>query len=224
MLSQPLPPLVRPSIETSVVDLPGVQGATIVRPDGIGLKLGFEPGDVIVAVGGSPVTSVAELRAKVAAIKPGSTSITYDVKKGPTGPQRTLTGGVSMVPDTLPLHDPGLLYNRAFIVLQDMAKSTTLSPIEQASVHVNLAIVLMRLGNYDEALVELNGSKLPDGPGVSAGTVQYLIGRCEEALGRAANASAAYTKAAASPKARLSSEGPLIAPLAQQRLHPRGGH
>ena len=63
--------------------------------------------------------------------------------------------------------------------------------------------------------------KLPDGSGVSAGTVTYFIGLCQEALGRNADAQAAFTKAAASPEARVSQDGPLIAPLAQRKLQRR---
>lgn len=221
MLAAPLPPLLRPSLETSVVDLAGVNGAVVIRADGAGAKMGLEAGDVIVSASGSPVKSVADLRAKIATMHPGATDISFDVKKGPTGAQRAVSGSVVMVPDTLPLQDPGLLYNRALITMQDLPKTGT--AIEQSALHVNLAIVMMRLGNWEDALVELGAAKLPDGAGVSAGTVAYLTGRCEDALGHAANAAAAYTKAAASPKARLSSEGPLVAPLALQRLHPRGG-
>jgi hypothetical protein len=221
MLAAPLPPMLRPSLETSVVDLSGVQGAVVIRPDGVGAKMGLEAGDVIVSASASPIKSVADLRAKIATMRPGAAELSLEVKKGPGGALRTVTGSVVMVPDTLPLQDPGVLYNRALITMQDLPMTGT--PTEQAALHVNLAIVMMRLGNWEDALVELGAAKLPDGPGVSAGTVAYLTGRCEEALGHAANATAAYTKAAASPKARLSSEGPLVAPLALQKLHPRGG-
>jgi hypothetical protein len=221
MLAAPLPPMLRPSLETSVVDLAGVQGAVVIRADGVGAKMGLEAGDVIVAASASPIKSVADLRNKIATMRPGAADISLDVKKGPGGAQRTVTGSVAMVPETLPLQDQGLLYNRALITMQDMPKTGT--AMEQSALHVNLAIVMMRLGNWEDALVELAAAKLPDGAGVSAGTVAYLTGRCEEALGHAANATAAYTKAAASPKARLSSEGPLVAPLALQKLRPRGG-
>jgi hypothetical protein len=221
MLAAPLPPMLRPSLQTSVVDLAGVKGAVVIRPDGVGAKIGLEAGDVIVAASGTPITSVADLRTKIASMSAASANISLDVTKGPGGTQRTVTGAVVMVPETLPLQDPGLLYNRALITLQDLPKTGT--PIEQATLHVNLAIVMMRLGNWEDALSELSAAQLPDGPGVSAGTVAYLTGRCEVELGHAANANAAFTKAAALPKARLSSEGPLIAPLALQKLHPRGG-
>lgn len=60
--------------------------------------------------------------------------------------------------------------------------------------------------------------ELPDGPGVSGGTVAYLMGLCYEALSRSADARAAFTRAAGVADSTLWFEGPLVAPLAQQRL------
>ena len=76
----------------------------------------------------------------------------------------------------------------------------------------------MRLGNWDDAVQTLGTVKLAEGYGVSAGTVHYFMGLCYEALGRTADAQAAFTKAAALGEARLSQEGPLVAPLAQRKL------
>jgi hypothetical protein len=83
---------------------------------------------------------------------------------------------------------------------------------------LNLAVVHMRLGNWDDALQTLAGVKLPDGSGVSAGTVHYFSGLCLDALGRTADARAAFTRAAAATEARVSQDGPLVAPLAQRKL------
>jgi hypothetical protein len=48
--------------------------------------------------------------------------------------------------------------------------------------------------------------------------VAYLTGLCYEAAGQTDQAIAAYTRAAASPEARLALDGPLVAPLAQQKI------
>ncbi len=61
-----------------------------------------------------------------------------------------------------------------------------------------------------------------DGPGVSAGTVAYINGLAYEALCRAPDATAAFTKAAASPQARLWYEGPSWPPpLGRTKLQNR---
>jgi hypothetical protein len=81
--------------------------------------------------------------------------------------------------------------------------------------------VHLRLGSWDDALAALKYVQLPEGAGVSAGTVAYLTGLAYEGLGRAPDALTAFTKAAASPQARLWFEGPLVAPLAAARLQTR---
>jgi hypothetical protein len=215
-LDAPLPPLVRPSIETSVVDLAGTTGAVVVRPGGVGAKAGLVVGDVIVGAAGAPVTSVADLRAKLAAVKAPATDIAIDVKKA-TGDTRKVTVLLAFAADALPMRDPNLLYNHLLISLQDAAKVAR-TPNERSAAALNLAIVDMHLGNYDDAQAALADAHLPEGTGVSAGTVAYLSGVCLEALGKSAEAQAQFTKAAASTQARLSLEGPLVAPLARQRM------
>ena len=112
------------------------------------------------------------------------------------------------------------LHNRAFIELEETVKSAT-SSLEKSAAHLNLAIVHMRLANWDEALAELKETQLPDGAGVSAGTVAYLTGLCLDAQGRPTDAQAAFSKAAAATSARLGNDGPLVAVLAQQKLQRR---
>lgn len=215
-LDAPLPPLVRPSIETSVVDLAGTSGAVVIRPGGVGAKAGLMTGDVIVGVAGSPVTSVADFRAHLGALKAPATDVALDVKRASTDARR-ITVPVTFAADALPLRDPNLLYNRLLIALQDAAKVAR-TPAERSAAALNLAIVEMHLGNWDDAQAALADAHLADGPGVAAGTVAYLAGVCLEALGKTAEAQAAFTKAAAAPQARLALDGPLVAPLARQRL------
>ena len=118
------------------------------------------------------------------------------------------------------LRDPSVSYNRALLELRDQLESTA-TPTAAAAVRLNLAITNMRLGNWEDALSALEATKLPEGPGVSAGTIAYLTGLSLEALGRSSDAMAAYKRAAAAPDARLAYEGPLVAPLAQQKLQGR---
>ena len=215
-LSVPIPLMMRPSIETSVIDLVGVEGAVVVRPGGSGAKAGLAVGDVIVGAGGTKVTSVGDLRTKIAALRPPSVEMPLEVK-GPSGGTRTVANAVTMAPDTLPLRDTTLTYNRALPEIEEAVRQAT-GGVDAQAARLNLAIVQMRLGNYDLAEAELRNVNLPEGAGVSAGTVAYFTGLCLEALGRTADARAAFTKAAASPLARISSDGPLVAPLARQKI------
>ena len=78
----------------------------------------------------------------------------------------------------------------------------------------------MRVGQHAAALEELQAIKLPDGPGFSNASVQYLIGLCHDALGRAAEARQAWDAASRAPRAILSEDGPLVSELAARRLQP----
>lgn len=214
-IGAPLPPIVRPSLEVSTVDVAGVSGAVVVRFGSAASAAGYVAGDVIVSAGGQPVTSVADLRSIVAAIRSAG-SLDVEVK-GATGQTRSITAPVSLVLDTIPLRDPAILYNRALIELRRSA-ATASTPDTVAAANLNLAVVHLRLGNWDDALAALGKVSLPEGAGVSAGTVAFLRGLCLEGAGRTSEARTAYAAAAEATEARLSSEGPLVAPLARAKL------
>jgi tetratricopeptide (TPR) repeat protein len=215
LLGGALPPIMRPSIETAVVDVAGTPGAVVVRAGGAGAKAGLTPGDTIVAAGGRPVASVADLRARIAAIATAPSDLALDVKNL-SGVTRKVTVTVAMLADTIPMRDPSVLYNRALLDLSEAIASAPNAAAGSAA-RLNLAIVDMRLGNWDDALNALKDVQLPDGPGVSAGTIAYLVGLCQEATGRTAEAQASFAKAAAATQSRLWSDGPLVAPLAQAK-------
>ena len=217
-LGATLPPVVRPALDASIIDVAGTAGAVVIRSGPIGTKAGLAVGDVIVGAGGSPVTSVAILRERIAGLGSGVADFVLDATD-PSGAAKKVTGAVTLAPEAWPPRDSTLPYNRALIDLQEQLKATPAA--DQAPALLNLAVVQMHLSNWDDALTTLNNVKLPEGAGVSAGTVTYFIGLCQEALGRTADARAAFTKAAASTEARVSQDGPLVAPLAQRRLQNR---
>ncbi len=210
-----LPPVVRPSLEASTVDVSEQPGAAIVRSEGVAATAGLVVGDVIVSAAGAPVATVAELRGKVAAQAPGG-SLVLDVRN-PAGAVRPVKLSLASAADTIPLRDPGLVYNQLLADLQRLARVTR-EPFALSATRLNLAIVHLRLGNPEDALRELQTVKLPDGPGVSQATVTYLTGVALESLGRTADARAAFTRAAESAQGRLSADGPTIASLAATRL------
>lgn len=209
----------RSSIQTVVVDLAGVPGAAVIRAPavGAGARAGLAPGDVVVGAGGQPVASVAELNARIALAK-ANENFALEVR-GRDGATRAVTVAVSELPGTIPMRDRTLLYNKVLLEIQDAVRIAK-TPVAQGAARLNLAIVHMRLQNWDDARLEFEQIKLPDGPGVSAGTVAYLLGLTYEALGRTADAETAFTRAAAAQESTLSDEGPLVRSLAQQKLKP----
>jgi hypothetical protein len=89
-------------------------------------------------------------------------------------------------------------------------------PLDVAAAQANLAVALMRLGNWSEARDLLGTIRMPGDPGVGRGTVLYLQGLCAEALSDHAAAVAAYKAAAGVPGALLTEDGPPIGPLAAE--------
>ena len=215
-LNAALPTLVRLSVNAAFIDVAGTPGAVVARA---GEGAGLAPGDIITSAVGKPVASVADLQAALAAQPLTAQSIALEVK-GAGGVVRKVPAPVTLGVDTLGVRDPALLPNRALLDLQDAVRSPVVG-VQSMAASINLALVHMRLGNWDDALAAIKDVQLLDGPGVSAGTVAYLNGLAYEALGRAPDATAAFTKAAASPQARLWYEGPLVAPLARTKLQNR---
>jgi len=208
--------LTRQSIDTTFVDVDGSPGAVVVRTNA---GSGLAAGDVVTSAAGKPVTSVADLRAALAGQPATATTIALEAK-GAAGAMKKASPPVTAVVDTLAVRDPLILPNRALLDLQ-MAYASAPGGIQKAAVAINLAVIQLRLGNWDDALATLKDVQATDGAGVSAGTIAYLNGLAYEGLGRAADAQAAFTKAAASPQARLWFEGPLVAPLATAKLQNR---
>jgi tetratricopeptide (TPR) repeat protein len=211
------PAVLRISLDATTVDLQGVKGATVVRAGPAVAKAGLAVGDVVVGAGGKPVASVADLRAALAALPQTSSTIVLDVTSPGAAAPRKVNAVVATVADTIPLRDRTLLYNKLLLELQDRA-AAAVGPVPRAAAQVNLAIAHMRLGNWDESLNALKDVQLPEGAGVSAGTIAYLTGLAHEGAGRVAEAQAAFARAATATQARLGAEGPLVAPLAQAKL------
>jgi predicted negative regulator of RcsB-dependent stress response len=96
-------------------------------------------------------------------------------------------------------------------------QATTTDPALQPIVRLNLAAALIRAGDGGEAHALLKETSLPPGPGVSAGTVQYLLGEALLAQGDQSGARQAW-EAAAQAEGRLTSDGPSVKALATRAL------
>jgi len=215
-LGATMPPLERVSLETTFVDVAGVPGAIVVRAGGVGARAGLTEGDAIVSAADAPVASVADLRAALAAEVGSGGPIPFQVR-GPSGATRTVNATPILRPDVLPLGSSTLLYNRLLLDLENAVRTANSAETRLAA-HLNLAIVQMRLSNWADAQAELEAVELPEGDGVSRGTVDYLRALCLEATGRRTEAVVAFQRAAADTGARLSNDGPLVSPLARLRL------
>ncbi len=216
-LDAPPPPIVRTTLQTVVVDVAGIDGAAVIQvdPGGAGETAGLAPGDIIVGAAGAPVTSVSGLSEGLARAEPNA-ELALDVR-GQDGVVRSASILVGLEPDTIPLADPNLLYNKILLDLETRALAER-GGVTGAAASLNLAIAHMRLGSWDHAMVALEATSLPVGPGVSAATVDYLLALCLREIGDIDAAGAALRRAADADGALLSVGGPPIGPLAARAL------
>ena len=211
------PPIVRTTIHTSVVDVSGVEGAAVisVATGSVSEAAGLRPGDVIVGAAGTAVTAVSDIARVLADADPRG-ELPLDVRDG-DGTIRTTAVQVALVPDTIPLADSGLFYNRILLDLQTRAEGATDEVTRLASA-LNLAIAYMRLSSWDLAIRALEPVSLPDGPGVSGAAVAYLTGLCLKELAQLPEARDSFSRAVAAGDGTLSVGGPRVGPLAQRQL------
>jgi hypothetical protein len=208
-----VPAMYRPSVGVAVADVLDVAGAVVISVDGAAAKVGIAPGDVITKADNQPVSDGSAFSALVAQRK-ANDRLTVEVKDK-SGAVKGAPLTVTMAPRLVAMNDQSLLFNNLVLTLRArLAPGATADPV----VRLNLAVALMRLGNWAGAQAELAKIQLTAGPGVSNGTVQYLRGLCHEALGQASEAEAAWRAAATDADSLLTEDGPAVKELAERKL------
>jgi tetratricopeptide (TPR) repeat protein len=208
-------PVVRPSLGVLAIDVNGPAGTIVIAADVTDpvKATGLQPGDRIVSVDGKKIDEVAALLAALEGTGPKK-AVTLDVLQGNTA--KTISVPVLQQARAISLGDQSVLFNPLLMNLRHRLAFAANTPIEHV-LRLNIAIALMRLGNWEDARRELERTTLPDGPGVAQGTVQYHLGECYEKLGRFSDAAQAWRKARDSA-AWLTEDGPPVKELAEARL------
>jgi tetratricopeptide (TPR) repeat protein len=134
------------------------------------------------------------------------------------GATRPVTLAITMAPRLVAMNDQSLLFNDLVLALRSRLAPAPTGGAPDPIVRLNLAVALMRLGNWTDARDELSKVQLAAGPGVSNGTVQYLLGLCYEALGQMADAEKAWRAAATDAESLLTDDGPPVKELAERKL------
>jgi hypothetical protein len=213
------PPLHRPSIGVVAIDAQDAGGVVVaaVAPDGPAARAGLMPGTIIVNAGGTPVGNVAALLEALqnADKERKSTPVSLDVKD-PAGAARKVDVPVVWSGRAISQTDQTLLFNPILLNLRHQLASGANASNEPV-LRLNIAIALMSLGNWADAKAELEKVQLPDGKGVGQGTVNYLLGLCNEALGQFGDAMKAWT-AARNSEANVTEDGPPVKELAAAKL------
>jgi hypothetical protein len=206
----------RPSLGVTAVDVVDLEGPVVVAvdPNGPAAKGGIQPGDVLLRANSQPVPDAASLATLLAGRK-ADESLTFDVKDR-AGAAKKADVRVVMTPRLIGLNDQSLLINKILVDLRNRLQQPG-DPMTDSVMRLNLAVALARVGAWADARLELQRVKLNDGPGVSAGTVHYLLGLAAERMGNTAEAQAAFSAAAASA-ALISEDGLPVKDLAEARL------
>jgi len=210
------PGLFRPAMGLVAVDVADVEGAVVVAVDANApaAQAGIEPGDTIVGAGGQKIGSAVALSALLDA-DATATAVPLQVRDR-AGTVAPTSVNVTLTPRVIGTTDRSLLVNRLIVYFRSRLLEK-LDATEEAVLRLNLAAALVRVEAFNAAREELLRIKMADGPGVSNGTVQYLLGLSAERLGNMSEAQSAY-KAAASSDALLTEDGPAVRDLAEARL------
>lgn len=202
----------RPSIGVNTIDVADVAGAVVIGIDA-GVT-GIQVGDLIVKVNDQAVANTAAVMTALGTHKANDTlSLELKDKAGAT---KKADVKVQMTPRVIGMNDQMLLANR----LVAEFRTRLLAPAnaaEESIIRLNLAAALARLQAWNDARTELQKVKLPEGPGVGNGTVQYLLGLCADNLGNRAEAETAYRAAAAS-ESWITEDGPPVREMAESKL------
>ncbi len=210
--------LMKASFGAALVDVLDVKGAVVLDVDAgqAAEKAGLKPGEVIQAVDGQSVSGVSDLEARLASHQAGERVALTVQGQGAGAAARPVSVTLGRVPVLLAGTDRYMPSNAIVAVLRSRLASTS-DPEEQAAVQLNLGAALLRAGDARDARDILEKTTLPPGPGVSRGTVQYLLGEAAEDAGDRGAAALSYT-AASQAEGRLSADGPLVKSLAARAL------
>jgi hypothetical protein len=199
-------------VAIDVLDLKGVVVGD-VDADGPAANVGIKAGDVIDSVDGHAIESVKDLEAQLAAQAAGRVNV--NVKTG-TAAARQVAVTIKPLPVLQTGSDRFLPANAVVAVLRSRLSAAT-EAAEQAVLRLNLAAALLQAGAPADARTLLEQVNLPAGPGVSKGTVQYLMGEAALALGDKVAAAQAF-ETARQAGGRLADDGPAVESLAARAL------
>jgi hypothetical protein len=206
----------KPSLGLTVVDVADLEGPVVVAvdPSGPGAKSGIQPGDLVLKANSQAVPDAAALTTLLAGRK-ADEDLTLELKDK-AGVAKRADVKVLMTPRLIGMNDQSLMINKILVDLKARLLAPG-EPINDSVMRLNLAVALARVGLWSDARLELQRVKLNEGPGVSNGTVQYLLGLAAERMGNAAEAEAAL-RAAAATTALISEDGLPVKELAEARL------
>jgi tetratricopeptide (TPR) repeat protein len=201
----------------------GVQGPLVVRvlPGSPAAKAGLRVGDRLQLVGTSKVQTVREALAAMEqeSERKGGVRVPVVLSVDAGDGARTARLAPGEAPAVIPLTGAGRLYNRDLAEFRLRARGAT-EEMDKGVALLNLGIALMHFRAYDKAMSEgLSRADLPQGSGITAGTVQYYRGLCALRRGDPEAARAAFQAASRASGSTLeSADGPSASAAAARAL------
>lgn len=214
-------PLRRPWVGMLVIDTNAATHPVVaaLTPDGPAAAAGVKVGDQVVGVAKITVLDAADFEARIAAAESGET-VELALQTANNAP-RAASIALGATPTTLGHDDADRLDALAFADLRLLAERAEAS--ERWVIELDQALLLLDAGAFTEAARLLRTIRAPKtATGLGQPAVDYWLGVALLAVGPnfRNDATAAFTRAAAAPKARLHhADGPWLAPRARLRLH-----
>ena len=148
-------------------------GAVIVRVEdgGAAAASGLVPGDAVVSLNDDPVASVSELDTRLSTLRAGA-EVTVGVMLR-SGEAKVLTLSLVEVPNTIPMNDARVVYNKVLLEMEDALQRAT-TPFEETVARLNVGVTHIQLGNWEQAYEAITQVQLEETNGVSIGTVDYF--------------------------------------------------
>jgi hypothetical protein len=205
-----VPPIERPDLGFSALDVPGEPGPWVLAASEAAVKAGLRVGRPLLKVQGKSISTVQGLQDLVG------------VTKEPLSVLQE--GGTTILPVQMaaleiPLGSSGLCYPA---VLARLRLQYVGAKGDKANlIKLNIALVLMQFREFDKAVEWMRDARLSATRGVCQGTIDYHLGRCFLQLGPNYQSEAvqAFRQALKYPQATLlGPEGPLVDSLARQAL------
>jgi tetratricopeptide (TPR) repeat protein len=210
-----VPPLAMNTIGVMAVEVSDAEGVVVagVDPGSAGAQAGLKVGEIVTKADGQIAKAPGVFERALNARKPGEKMALEVMDRA--GATRTVQVAVQQRARVISPSDQTLLFNPLAVALR--SRLATADTAEQPIVRLNLGVALMRLGDYAGAKEQFEAVQLSEGPGVSKGTQQYLLGLAYEGLGDSASAQAAW-QAAAQSDGWLTEDGPAVKGLAERKL------
>lgn len=188
-----------------------------VDPGGPAATAGVKPGDVILSVGGSPM-SAGQFDQAMAERRPGD--LIALTMPGPGGQVRQASVAVQRRARRGDVFSP-TLFGNALMAKLHAALAATTDAAERDLLNFNLALAHMRFRQWRQALDLLSGSgQAPIGAGVGPGAALYFRARCHQELGERDRAQALLREAVGIEDQTLAEDGSTVGALARLQLGP----